>query len=99
MLDVFKDDQICRDTKFLSEKHFFQTVLLESNVIFSSIIDGVDKRIASLKTSNINKPLNCNKMDIVHKSNFSSERLNGFTFHINIHGKLRELHKKYNDEN
>ena len=88
MLDAFIDDKTSwKDRNFLSEKHFLQNVFLESNVIFSSMIDVADKELAKLKISHLGKHLYSLKMGIVHKSNISSGQLNCSILHINGHGK------------
>ena len=51
------------------------------------MIDRSDNGIAMIKILNLNKHLNSLKMDIIEKSNISSEHLDGSSLHLNKNGK------------
>ena len=68
-------------------KHFIQTALPESTVIFPNIVDSWSNCTARLKISNLNKYLNSLDMDIVGNRNVWTGHLTSSRFHLSRHEK------------
>ena len=93
--------------KLLSLKHFIQTELPNTKIIFSNVMDRSDNSIARLTLSNLNRHINSLNMDIIDNSNITSEHLNASGLHLNSHGrgkfamnmikKLRSFRRKHSN--